>query len=44
MMSGFCPYTMGVITATKKKMLNEKRLNNDEKWLNFAFHFSDDPE
>ena len=24
--------------------LGPKRLKNDEKWLNFAFHFSDDPE
>ena len=24
--------------------LGPKRLKNYEKWLNFAFHFSDDPE
>ena len=24
--------------------LGPKSLKNDEKWLNFAFHFSDDPE
>ena len=24
--------------------LGPKRLKNDEKWLNFAYHFSDDPE
>ena len=24
--------------------LGPKRLKNDEKWLNFAFHFLDDPD
>ena len=44
-------YTMQIMEQQKKAkfysygtFLGPKRLKNDEKWLNFAFHFSDDPE
>ena len=26
------------------RFLGPKRLKNDEKWLNFAYHFLNDPE
>ena len=26
------------------RFLGQKRLKNDEKWLNFAYHFLNDPE